>query len=371
MAIKILIVDDDANLRETIKDNLELEGYSTSEAGTGAEAMKAVLSGFYDVILMDFHLPDSTGIEVIRQIKKVNSESQILMLTAHASLDTALKAIQESVYDFLVKPIDFQYLKRTIGKAVDRLRLEQENRRLIEDLKHANEQLLYLSNMKSKFLSMSSHDLSNSLMTLQVAFEMLMPSLQPNEEQKRRIQYISGGIQQLSRLIEDLVDWASIESGKFRLEKGDVSPAKILEEAVPGPQAKASQRGIALSSEAAPGLPMIHADKRRLTQVLGNLLENALRHTPKGGKVSVKAIRADKEVQFAVIDTGEGIKPEELQKIFESFYQPQTQGGQHGRLGLGLSISREIVQSHGGRIWVASEGLGKGATFFFTVPVKA
>ncbi|MBI5244293.1 MAG: response regulator [Elusimicrobia bacterium] len=366
MNAKILIVDDDAHLRDSIRDNLELDGYAVEEAGTGAEAMKAVVTNFFDVILMDYNLPDSTGIDVIRQIRRVNTDSRILMLTAHASLDTALKAIQESVYDFLVKPVDFDHLRRDIAKAIENLRLQQDNKRLLEDLQKANEQLLYLSNMKSKFLSMSSHDLSNSLMTLQVSFEMLQQSFKPDGEQKKRLTYIVSSISQLSRLIEDLVDWASIEQGKFRLEKVPLSPAKLIEDMIEGPSAKAQQRGVALSTQVASSLPQIEADKRRLGQVLCNLLENALRHTPKGGKVSVAVQAGDGGVQFAVKDTGEGIAPEEIKKIFNSFYQ--SSAGNQGRLGLGLSISKEIVQSHGGRIWVDSEGLGKGATFFFTVP---
>jgi signal transduction histidine kinase len=368
MAIKILVVDDDANLRESVRDNLELEGYDVTEAGTGAEAMKAVVTGFYDVILMDFNLPDSTGIDVIRDIRKVNTESEILMLTAHASLDTALKAIRESVYDFLVKPVDFDVLKRVIAKAVEKLRLIQDNRRLIEDLRKANEQLLYLSNMKSKFLSMASHDLSNSLMTLQVSLEMLIGSMSPSEEQKKRMQYISNGISQLARLIEDLVDWASIESGKFRLEMEAQDPGKVVEDCAGAQQVRASQRGITLKADIAKGLPRVQADRRRITQVLGNLLENALRHTSKGGAVTVSAVKHEGAVRIGVTDTGEGIDPSEIQKIFESFYQPQSSHAARGRLGLGLSISKEIVHSHGGKIWVESAGKGKGASFLFTIP---
>jgi len=369
MAIRILVVDDDANLRESIHDNLDLEGYDVVEAGSGVEAMRAVVTNRFDVILMDFNLPDKTGIEVIREIRKVNTESEILMLTAHASLDTALKAIQESVYDFLVKPVEFDRLKSTIGKAVEKMRLSQENTRLIGDLTKANEQLLFLSNMKSKFLSMASHDLSNSLMTLQVSFEMLMTNLHPNEDQKKRAQYISNGIAQLSRLIEDLVDWASIEQGKFRLEKENHPPGKIVEDSVGAVMTRAGQRGVALSSAVSGPLPEIQVDKRRLTQVLANLLENALRHTPKGGAVTVKASKtADRMVQFTVQDNGEGIDPQEAKKIFESFHQSAGKDSQKGRLGLGLSISQEIVNSHGGRIWVESPGVGKGAAFHFTVP---
>ena len=225
--------------------------------------------------------------------------------------------------------------------------------------------------MKSKFMSMSSHDLSNSLMTLQVSYEMLSATLTPNADQAKRMQYISSGINQIARLIEDLVDWAAIEQGKLRMERSDFAPGKMVEDAIVGPQAKATQRGISLHPVVEPDLPSINADKKRVSQVLNNLLENALRHTAKGGAVSVHVSRTPAgEVRFAVKDTGEGIAPDEITKIFESFYQTAGDGGARGRLGLGLSIAREIVGIHGGRIWVESEGRGKGATFFFTVPVQ-
>ncbi|MBI5631051.1 MAG: response regulator [Elusimicrobia bacterium] len=364
---KILIVDDDAHIRETVSDNLEIEGYKVSQAESGAAALAAVRREFFDVILMDYNLTDSTGIDVIKQIRTHNSESPILMLTAHASLDTALRAIQESVYDFLIKPVDFGYLKLAIAKALDKLRLEQENRRLIADLQKANDQLVNLNEMKSKFLSMSSHDMSNSLMTLQVSFEMLCASIAPSAEQKKHMVYISNGISQITRLIEDLVDWASIEQGKFRLEHSDVPPGPMLEEALVGPQGRAMSRGQALKAEIAPNLPPIRADRRRLLQVLNNLLENAMRHTPRGGQIMVSASARDSGVCFAVKDTGEGIAREDLDKIFRSFYQGHGQAG-GGRLGLGLSIAKEIIEAHHGRIWVESPGPGLGSTFSFIIP---
>lgn len=371
MTAKILAVDDDANLRESLKDNLELAGYQVTCVGTGQAALKAVAASFYDVILMDFNLTDATGIDVIRKIRKTNTESQILMMTAHASLDTAIKAIQESVYDFLIKPVDFDHLKRVIAKCVEKLHLQQENQRLIAELRKVNEQLLNLSNMKSKFMSMASHDLSNSLMTLQVSFELLCSSIQPNGEQKKRMDYISSGISQLARLIEDLVDWAAIEQGKFRLEKKPFSLDKMLSQVIIGPQSKAAQNSVTLDLKVEPGLPMISADQRRITQVINNFLENAIRHSPPGGKIAVNAAKAQGFVQISVRDTGDGIPPVEMNRIFESFYQTHNEKApSRGRLGLGLSIAREIVTGHGGKIWVESQGEGKGSTFFFTLPLK-
>ncbi|MBI4387334.1 MAG: hybrid sensor histidine kinase/response regulator [Elusimicrobia bacterium] len=373
MKAKILVVDDDAHLRESLRDNLELEEYQITEAGSGQEALKAVVTDFYDVILMDYNLADATGIQVIQQIRKVNTESQILMMTAHASLDTVIKAIQESVYDFLVKPVDFQYLKRTISKCVEKLRLQQENQRLIKELKRANEELLNLSNMKSKFMSMSSHDLANSLMSVQLSFEILTGSLTLAADQQKRVDSIAGGISQVSRLIEDLVDWASMEQGKFRIEKSRFPLAAVIEETIVGPQARAAQRSIELRAELSADLPLVLADRRRIAQVLNNLLENAVRHTSSGGRITVRTSVQGDAVEVAVQDTGDGIAPTEVARVFGRFYQPLSAGqnSKMGRLGLGLSIAREIVTSHGGRIWVHSEGAGKGATFYFTLPAAA
>src|SRR4051794_3686761 len=117
---RILIVDDDANMRESVNDNLEIEGYETAQAASAAEAVAQVKKAPFDVILMDYNLTDGTGIDAIQQIRALNSQSQILMITAHASLDTALKAIQESVDDFLTKPVNFDSLKRAISKSLEK-----------------------------------------------------------------------------------------------------------------------------------------------------------------------------------------------------------------------------------------------------------
>ncbi len=369
MKEKILIVDDDANIREGVGDILDVEGYETAQAASGAEAVAQVGKASFDVILMDYNLTDGTGIDAIKQIRALNADSQILMITGNASLDTAVRAIQESVDDFLQKPVNPDQLKRAIAKSLEKMKLRRENRRLIADLQKANDQLGRLSAMKSKFMSMASHDLSNSLMTLQVSFEMLAQTIKPDADQRKRMQYISNGIGQIARLIEDLVDWASIEQGKFRLETNLFDPGTMVEEVVVGPQARAASRGLTLKTEVGRGLPTLSADKKRLVQVLNNLLENAIRHTPKGGAISVKVERDGADVRFAVIDNGDGIAEADQARLFESFYQGA--GGAGGRLGLGLSISREIVHSHKGRIWAESPGLGKGAAFLFTIPASS
>jgi two-component system, sensor histidine kinase and response regulator len=371
MSNKILIVDDDSHLRKAFKDIFEGEGYKVSLADSAQSAMSLIVSSFFDLILVDFSLSDKTGLEVIRDIRRLDKDSQIIMMTTHTALDTAIKAAKDSVYDFLIKPVDFNYLKRVVKKALDKHDLEQKNKRLFAELEIKNEELNRLNDMKSKFLSMASHDLSNALMTLKISFEMLSETLTPDDDQEKQIKYISSGIGQISRLIEDLVDWASIEQGKFRLEKNYFEIQDVANEIIEGPKARAKQRDISMDMQVqSTGSLMVCADKKRISQVYMNLLENAIRHTPKGGKISIIIDNTDdKFARVGIKDSGEGIRKEDAPNLFKSFYQSSSSKGQKGRLGLGLSISKEIVVSHGGDIWVESEGMGKGATFFFTIPL--
>ncbi len=371
---RILIVDDDPHIRESLSDVLEDAGYEGFKASGEQEALDQVRARSFDVILMDYNLPNSTGIQIIKKIRKIDLKSQVLMLTADRTQETAVMALQESVADFLVKPVDVDRLKHSISNSLEKLRLMRENERMNLELKKTNEELEHLDRMKSKFLSMASHDLSNALMALQASFELLSQTMSPSEEQKKRMVAISSSISQLTRLTADLVDWAAIENGKFRIERETFDPEILLQEVLPGSQARAAARGIKFTEKIEKSLPEIFADKRRISQVLNNLLENAIRYTSKGGEILVYARpvlneKSSPAVRFGVKDSGDGILPTELSKIFQSFYQgPDASKG--GRLGLGLATSKEIVEAHGGKMGVESEGIGRGATFFFTIPVS-
>lgn len=363
---KILVVDDDKNLRDTLVDLLELEEYNVSEAASGKECRELVSQEFFNIILMDYSLGDATGLDLIKEIRSFNAETQIIMITAHASLDTAVKAIQESVYDFLVKPVDFDYLKKTIKKALDKYYLEKNNAELLEKLKKSNEDLRFLNNMKSKFFSMVSHDLSNYIMTLKMGFEMFLKTVDTDENQQQKVQYIKESINQISRLVSDLVDWAYIEQGKLRLERGYFEICTVVRSVVENFKARTDEKDIDLSVIHCDDV-MVLADEKRIKQVLYNLLENSLRHTDANGKIEVSVSKNDDTIDVSVKDDGEGIDSKDVPNLFKSFYQ--AEGHTKGKLGLGLSISQDIILNHGGKIWAESEGNNKGATFHFTLDI--
>lgn len=364
--IKILVVDDDDNLRGTLSELLEIEGYDVYQAGSVKECMSLVKSEFFSVILMDYNLVDGTGLDAVKQIRQFNTQSQIIMITAHASLNTVVKALQESVYDFLIKPVDFDYLKRTIKMALEKFYLEQSNRMLVEQLKATNADLSNLNSMKSKFFSIVSHDLSNSLMALKMSYDMLQKTIQaPDDNQKRKMQYMEDSLGQIFLLVKDLVDWAAIEKGKLRMEKSNFDLVLSIKNAFEIFKEKAKLKDIYMTFEGNGEIP-VFGDPKRIRQVISNITENAIRHTPENGKITISVVKIDaKNAKVSVKDSGVGINPAETKDLFKSFYQK----GHGGRLGLGLSIAQDIVINHDGKIWAESEGEGFGSTFNFTLPI--
>jgi signal transduction histidine kinase len=171
----------------------------------------------------------------------------------------------------------------------------------------------------------------------------------------------------MNRLVGDLVDVASIEAGALAVMREVVDAAPVVTEAVDNFQAQASGRGISLSAQIEPSLPLVSFDPARILQVLVNLLSNAIKFTPPNGTVVASVDRSGDELRFAVKDNGEGIPSDKLEAIFERFLQV-TENDRRG-VGLGLYISKCIVQGHGGRIWAESTP-GEGSTFCFTLPMQ-
>ena len=173
----------------------------------------------------------------------------------------------------------------------------------------------------------------------------------------------------LNRLVDDLRELTLAEAGQLKLERRPVAPADLVDRALEAARAQAAAKGITLQADLPEDLPLVDIDSQRIGQVLGNLLNNALTHTPSGGKVVVAARAKQLTVELSVSDTGEGIPPERLPYIFERFYRAdRSRSRATGGTGLGLSIAKQLVEAHGGRISVASQ-LGKGTTFTFTMPV--
>ena len=241
-------------------------------------------------------------------------------------------------------------------------RMNDELRRLYGELEAA-------SRHKSEFLANMSHELRTPLNAIlgfsQVLRERMFGEL--NEKQEEYLDDILSSGNHLLSLINDVLDLSKVEAGQVELEVAPFSLREALERGVVMVRERATKDGVQVALAADPEVDVVEGDERRIKQVIFNLLSNAVKFTPAGGAVDVSAARVNGEVRVSVADTGPGIAPEDHERIFEEFQQAEAGVEQREGTGLGLALSKRLVELHGGRIWVDSE-LGKGSTFVFTLP---
>jgi signal transduction histidine kinase len=221
---------------------------------------------------------------------------------------------------------------------------------------------------KDEMLSIVAHDLRSPLTAAQFGASVLALQVPENrrEASRKTAETIHRSIRLATRLVEDLLDVASIEAGKLRLDLKDVSPEVLVQNAVQSCLPLAASVSIRLETEIAAGLQLVLADEDRIQQALGNLLNNAIKFTPAGGRVRVVVQREGDEIRFAVMDTGPGIPADHLPRVFDRFWQARS--ADRRGAGLGLAIAKGIVDAHGGHIRAESVP-GEGSTFSFTLPV--
>jgi signal transduction histidine kinase len=249
-----------------------------------------------------------------------------------------------------------------LGANVDRM--NDELRRLYRELEAA-------SLHKSEFLANMSHELRTPLNAILGFSQVLREQMfgEVNEKQAEYLDDILSSGNHLLSLINDVLDLSKVEAGQVELEIAPFSLREALERGVVMVRERASNGAIKVALAADPKVDVVEGDERRIRQVIFNLLSNAVKFTPAGGAVDVSATQADGEVRVSVADTGPGIAPEEHELIFEEFQQSEAGAEQREGTGLGLALSKRLVELHGGRIWVDSE-LGKGSTFAFTLPTR-
>ncbi|GAA5519197.1 adaptive-response sensory-kinase SasA [Demequina sediminis] len=226
--------------------------------------------------------------------------------------------------------------------------------------------------LRGRLISDVAHELRTPVATINLALEALedgVAQLTPATVEVLRAQG-----NRLVRLSEDLASVTRAESGALTLDVTQTEPGDLLEQALLAARDRAAQAGVDLVLDVEPGLPRITVDPDRMAQVLGNLVDNALRHTPRDGRVALAAVRGDHpgHVVLSVTDTGTGIAAEHLPHVFERFYRADSaRDREHGGSGVGLAITRALVEAHGGRVSAHSVGPGEGARFEVTLPVVA
>lgn len=256
-----------------------------------------------------------------------------------------------------------------ISAGIDREHRVQEGARLLASEREARLKFERATEARDRLLAVVSHDLRNPLSSIVTAAALLSRTVGSSEEPRvrRHLETIIHSAERMKRLISDLLDLASIEAGRLAFQFAQQSVAPLVSEVVQLHAPIAEAKSIRLEAKLDDFLPQIRCDRGRILQVLSNLIGNAIKFTPEGGAISVRAFRGASDVLFAVTDTGPGMSDEHQAHVFESYWQAEPRAG-HG-LGLGLSIAKGLVESHGGKIWVESR-IGHGSTFFVSLPAQ-
>jgi signal transduction histidine kinase len=250
----------------------------------------------------------------------------------------------------------------------ERKRVEEERERALERERQAHAEAAAAVRFRDDMLSVVSHDLRNPLSTITMASSFLLetiPRRDDRAQERQQLEVMLRSARTMNRLIEDLLDIARIESGRMVVDRRPLDMRRVVDEAVMMLRPIAERDGIGLECHVSPSLPRICADRERLLQIFSNLVGNAVRYTPGGGRITLSVERDGDGVRCRVTDTGRGIPPEALPHLFDRFWHVQRTDRQG--LGLGLAIVHRLVRAHDGAISVSSQP-GRGTTFTFTLP---
>jgi signal transduction histidine kinase len=248
--------------------------------------------------------------------------------------------------------------------------LEQRVQQRTSELQTANDKLKELDRLKSAFVSVVSHELRTPMTSIKGYVENLLDGLAGalTEKQSRSLERVKHNIDRLTRMINELLDLSKIEAGRMELNLAPVPLLELAEEIAESYHAAAREKSITLLTSPHSALPMVQGDADKLSRILINLIHNAIKFTPHGGTIRIEGQLSGNAVELCVIDSGSGIPPHELDKVFDKFYWSESAPVEARGAGLGLAIAKNLVELHGGTIRVESV-LGTGSCFSFTIPI--
>ena len=354
----ILIVDDvPANLR-LLDHILKDKGYKVRPVPNGTLALQVAEKEKPDLILLDVMMPDIDGFEVCRRLKanpKLN-DVPIIFISALNDTNDIVKALSTGGADFITKPFKAEEV---------RVRVETHL-----NLYNQKKELQRINAEKDRFFSIIAHDLRGPFSSFLGVTQLLDEKL--SELTKEDIQDFAASMRisatNLFSLLENLLQWAKINQGLIPFEPSNMLLFKIAEESIVNVQEPAKNKGIEIVNNIGDGVE-VYADKNMLQTVIRNLVSNAIKFTPKGGKISINAKACeDKTAEISVKDSGIGMNRSMVDNLFRldvRTNRPGTEG--EASTGLGLILCKDFIEKQGGKIWVESEE-GKGSVFYFTIP---
>src|ERR671924_368549 len=361
----ILLIEDEARLRENLQLLLESEGYRVTTAQNGMEGIKQLREASFDLVITDLVMPEVDGFQVLEYLKTYAPETVVVVMTAYVSADSVIDALRKGAYDYLSKPFEFDLMKATIERALEKAHLQKKLRHYMskleqmvdertEALQQANTRLEAASRLKSEFLANMSHEIRTPMNGI-IGMTELALEAEPTAEQREYLEIVKASADALLTVLNDILDFSKIEAGRLDLEPIPFALRDCLGYTLKSLALRAHQKELELTYRVSPAVPdALIGDPGRLRQILVNLVGNAIKFTGHGEVVvDVEAERqtADEAwLHVAITDTGIGIPLDKQGLIFEPFTQADgSTTRRYGGTGLGLAISSRLVHLMQGR----------------------
>lgn len=372
--IRILLVEDDEDdyvvtrdlLREIGSARFQLDWAADYDAG-----LTALCERRHDVGLVDYRLGAHDGIEFLTAAHAQGCTLPLILLTGQGDHAVDLAAMQAGAADFLTKSqLTPQLLERAIRYSIQQRRAELQRIELSKE--HARRQQAETANRaKDEFLAMLAHELRNPLAAIDGAIQLLRHPAS-GADRETALGVADRQVRHLVRLIDDLLDVSRITQGKIQLSREPLRVADVLRRAAQATRPQIERGRHEFQLDAGPDDLWVHADPTRLEQIVVNLLTNAAKYTDPGGRITLSAAREQDQAVLRCRDTGAGLTPEMLARVFELFAQNrETLDRSQGGLGIGLTLVRMLARLHGGDVTAQSDGPGRGSEFVVRLPAVA
>lgn len=357
----ILIIDDEAAIRDGCRQSLEKSGYAVLEAADGDEGIRLAREARPEIALVDLKLPGISGMEIIEILSRDLPDMVLVMITGYATIVSAVEAIQKGTYDYLPKPFSPDQLRAVVRRAIDHRGLKIETRRLREEKER----------MEKSFITFVSHEMRSPLVVIGQYIEALkaVAGERFDGETAEIVERCSERIRGLDAMIEEWLGISRLADGDFA---GEMKPMDLLETIGRSTEEMApvlSANGLRLETKLPETVPEILGDPGSVLRVLTNIIGNATKYTPENGRVSISAESDGYHVTIRISDTGAGIPADKLPFVFEPFYRVKGKEERQRGSGLGLTFCKRIMALHGGEISAVSEE-GHGSTFILKFPTN-